>query len=205
MKDVSKNYRDDELKEHLSENEISFQRLLRIISKARQQPTLMVRVITNRPESYSDKIAKEIFLYGIMHRCEPSFTAQITVPKIKYCNKCCKNGHTWDECSEKKTICTFCSGEHKSIDCEKPNDPKCSNCEGPHPTFSPKCPDRKRIPETPAETAPINPPKVQPLKNLSFESRMMIEHQDLMFLNLMPNDRELVLKMNEHVIRTLYG
>ncbi|KAG5865645.1 hypothetical protein JTB14_034622 [Gonioctena quinquepunctata] len=83
IKDVPKNYKDDELKEHLSENGISFQRLWRIISKARQQPTLMVRVITNRPDSYSDKIAKGIFLYGRMHSAAKMAILEMNAQKKK--------------------------------------------------------------------------------------------------------------------------
>ncbi|KAG5864548.1 hypothetical protein JTB14_018770 [Gonioctena quinquepunctata] len=127
IKGVPKAYTDDELKEHLTENEVDFQMVRRIISRARQQPTLMVRVITNNAESYIKKISNGIFLYGRIHRCEPSLTSQITLPKIKYCNKCCKNGHLWDEFPERKIVCPFCGGDHKSTECEKPNEPKCIN------------------------------------------------------------------------------
>ncbi|KAG5880077.1 hypothetical protein JTB14_011580 [Gonioctena quinquepunctata] len=67
IKDVPKAYTDDEPKEHLTENGVAFQMLRRIISRARQQPTLMVRIITNRAESYIDKVANGIFLYGRIH------------------------------------------------------------------------------------------------------------------------------------------
>ncbi|KAG5858632.1 hypothetical protein JTB14_005572 [Gonioctena quinquepunctata] len=205
IKDVPKAYTDDELKERLIENEVDFQMVRRIISQARQQPTLMVRVVTCNKESYIKKVSNGIFLYGRIHRCEPSLTSQITLPKIKYRNKCCKNGHLWDECPERKIVCPFCGGDHKSTECEKMNEPKCINCQGAHPSFSMKCPERMKTPETPAETAPITPPKVAPLKNLPFENKLMIEHQLLMLMNLMPQNRENIIKLNEFVTKTLYG
>ncbi|KAG5880038.1 hypothetical protein JTB14_034846 [Gonioctena quinquepunctata] len=106
------------------------------------------------------------------------------------------NGHLWDECPERKIVCPFCGGDHKSTECEKPNEPKCIDCEGAHPSFSLKCPERMKIFETSAETAPITPPKVALLKNLPHENRLMIEHQLLMFMNLMPQNRDQIIKLN---------
>ncbi|KAG5872646.1 hypothetical protein JTB14_028059 [Gonioctena quinquepunctata] len=97
IRDVSKLYTDDELKEHSTEMGICFPRLWR-----------MIQVITNRSDSYSHKIARGFFLYDRIYECEPSNTTQITAPNPKYCNKCCRrNGLPWEECTEKKCICPF--------------------------------------------------------------------------------------------------
>ncbi|KAG5861604.1 hypothetical protein JTB14_034058 [Gonioctena quinquepunctata] len=126
----------------------------------------MIRVITH-DDSYSDKIVKGLFIYGRMHKCEPSFTS-ISTPTIKYCNECCKSGHSFEECQERKIVCPFCGGDHKSADCKQANDPKYLNCDGQHPAFSHKCPERSKTLESPKETAPILPqkhlqPKTSPL------------------------------------------
>ncbi|KAG5875221.1 hypothetical protein JTB14_003986 [Gonioctena quinquepunctata] len=81
----------------------------------------------------------------------------IATPQIKYCNKCCKSGHSFDECQERKMVCPFCGGEHKSADCKQTTEPKCLNCNGHHPAFSHK---RKKVPESPQQTAPILPVKL---------------------------------------------
>ncbi|KAG5873149.1 hypothetical protein JTB14_038005 [Gonioctena quinquepunctata] len=109
-----------------------------------------------------------------MHKCEPSFTS-IATPAIKYCNKCCKSGHSFEECQERKIVCPFCGGDHKSADCKQANDPKCLNCNGQHPAFS--CPERSKTPESPKETAPILPQKTPPAKDLpAIMQDMMEEH-----------------------------
>ncbi|KAG5869016.1 hypothetical protein JTB14_025905 [Gonioctena quinquepunctata] len=141
VRDVDKLYTDEDLKEHFEETELSFTKCRRIFSRARGEPTKMIRVIAHDPNSYSDKIAKGLFIYGRMHKCEPSFTA-IATPQIKYCNKCCKSGHIFEECQERKMVCPFCGGEHRSADCKQTPEPKCLNCNGLRPAFSHKCPER---------------------------------------------------------------
>ncbi|KAG5888454.1 hypothetical protein JTB14_017183 [Gonioctena quinquepunctata] len=103
----------------------------------------MIRIITHDSNSYSEKIAKGIFIYGRIHKCEPSFSA-IASPMIKYCNKCCKSGHLFGECQERKMVCPFCGGEHRSAECKQAMEPKCPNCNGLHPAFSHKCTERKK-------------------------------------------------------------
>ncbi|KAG5883786.1 hypothetical protein JTB14_036663 [Gonioctena quinquepunctata] len=129
VRDVDKLYSDEDLAEHFEETELSFTKCWRIFSRARGEATKMIRVITQDPNSYSDKIAKGIFIYGRMHKCEPSYTA-ISKPQIKYCNKCCKSGHSFEECQERKLVCPFCGGEHRSADCKQTTEPKCLNCNG---------------------------------------------------------------------------
>ncbi|KAG5873055.1 hypothetical protein JTB14_007692 [Gonioctena quinquepunctata] len=164
----------------------------------------MIRVITHDPDSYSDKIAKGIFIYGRMHKCEPSFTS-IAKPQIKYCKKCCKSGHSFDECQEKKIVCPFCGGDHKSADCKQTNDPKCLNCDGHHPALSHKCLERSEIPESPKETAPISPAKSPPAKDLPNMMQVMIEYGTLMFMNILPSDRDNVINMNELITKHMFG
>ncbi|KAG5862247.1 hypothetical protein JTB14_025398 [Gonioctena quinquepunctata] len=106
VRDVDKLYTDEDLKEHLEENYVHFSKCWRIFSRARNEATKMIRVITHDPDSYSDNIAKGLFIYGRMHKCEPSFTS-IAKPTIKYCNKCCKSGHSFDECQERNIVCPF--------------------------------------------------------------------------------------------------
>ncbi|KAG5876342.1 hypothetical protein JTB14_003665 [Gonioctena quinquepunctata] len=175
VRDVDKLYTDEDIKEHFEENELNFTKCWRIYSKARNEATKMIRVITHDPESYSDKIAKGLFIYGRMHKCEPSFTS-ISTPTIKYCNKCCKSGHSFEECQERKIVCPFCGGDHKSADCKQTSEPKCLNCNGRHPAFSFKCPERAKIPESPKETAPILPIKTPPAKDHPIIMQDMMEN-----------------------------
>ncbi|KAG5872699.1 hypothetical protein JTB14_026979 [Gonioctena quinquepunctata] len=76
VRDVDKLYTDEDLTEHFEETDLSFTKCWRMFSRARGEPTKMIRVITHDPNSYSDKIARGIFIYGRVHKCEPSVTAQ---------------------------------------------------------------------------------------------------------------------------------
>ncbi|KAG5863676.1 hypothetical protein JTB14_002743 [Gonioctena quinquepunctata] len=204
VRDVDKIYTDEDLTEHFEETDLAFSKCWRIFSRARGEPTKMIRVIPHDPNSYSDKIARGIFIYGRIHRCEPSTTA-ISKPLIKYCNKCCKSGHLYDECQERKMLCPFCGGEHRSAECKQTSEPKCLNCQGLHPAFSHKCPERKKAPETPQQIAPILPVKLPLATDLPNAMKTVMEYVTLMFMNLMPTDRGQVLHTNEAISRHMFG
>ncbi|KAG5863105.1 hypothetical protein JTB14_014925 [Gonioctena quinquepunctata] len=204
VRDVDKLYTDEDLKEHFEETELNFTKCWRIFSRVRGEATKMIRVITHDPNSYSDKIARGLFIYGRMHKCEPSFAA-IATPQVEYCNKCCKSGHLLEECQERKMVCPFCSGEHRSAECKQTSEPKCLNCNGLHPAFSHKCPERKKAPESIKQSAPILPIKLPPAPDLPNMMKTVMEYVTLMFMNLMPTDRGTVLHTNETISKHMFG
>ncbi|KAG5875128.1 hypothetical protein JTB14_015455 [Gonioctena quinquepunctata] len=102
-------------------------------------------------------------------------------------------------------VCPFCGGEHKSADCKQTTDPKCLNCNGHHPAFSHKCLERNKVPESPQQTAPILPAKIPPAQDLPNIMKAVMEYVTLMFLNLLPTDRNSVLHMNELISKHMFG
>jgi hypothetical protein len=68
--------------------------------------------------------------------------------KLKQCFKCQRYGHIGTHCKAMEA-CSFCTGNHDSKGCKekgrrpKPK-PKCANCSGKHPVWSPHCSTRKK-------------------------------------------------------------
>ncbi|KAG5863107.1 hypothetical protein JTB14_014927 [Gonioctena quinquepunctata] len=124
---------------------------------------------------------------------------------IKYCSRCCKNGHDIAECKE-NLKCAFCGGDHKSAECTKINEPKCPNCEGNHPAFSMKCPNRKVEPACTKETAPILPTKDRaPLEHMSGSMIDMSELFTLVLLNVLPKLREDILYQLNKITQNMFS
>ncbi|KAG5862433.1 hypothetical protein JTB14_009995 [Gonioctena quinquepunctata] len=123
---------------------------------------------------------------------------------MKYFNKCCKSGHVFDECQERKIICPFCGGDHKDADCKQFSDPKCLNCDGHHPAFSQKCLERNRAPGNPQPSAPILPIETPPAQEPPNMMRALKEYA-LMFLNIHPTNRDFVLHLNEQITKHMFG
>ncbi|KAG5867112.1 hypothetical protein JTB14_011101 [Gonioctena quinquepunctata] len=119
IRDVDKNLTNEAIAKNFREVGVDFDKLWRINARARQAPTKMVRVTTYNPTSYAEKLAYGIHIYGLRHRCEKSNT--LSAPLIiKYCSRCCKNGHDITKCKE-NFKCPFCGGDHRSSDCNKIN------------------------------------------------------------------------------------
>ncbi|KAG5866479.1 hypothetical protein JTB14_027538 [Gonioctena quinquepunctata] len=91
--DVDENLTNEANAKHFRDTGVEFEKLWRIISRARQEPTKMVRVITHSAETYSRKLAYGIHIYGLKHKCEKSNTPSALL-LIKYCSRCCKSGTT---------------------------------------------------------------------------------------------------------------
>ncbi|KAG5863284.1 hypothetical protein JTB14_001841 [Gonioctena quinquepunctata] len=106
IKDVDKNLTDEKITKHFRDTGVEFVRLSRIVAIVRQQPTKMIRVITQDAETYSKKLAHGIHIFGLKHKCEKSNTPQAPLI-MKYCSRCCKNGHEYTECKENMK-CPFC-------------------------------------------------------------------------------------------------
>jgi hypothetical protein len=67
--------------------------------------------------------------------------------KLKQCFRCQKYGHIGTHCNAVET-CSYCAGHHDSRRCEEKGktpkpEPKCANCGGKHPSWSPHCAIRK--------------------------------------------------------------
>ncbi|XP_055585192.1 uncharacterized protein LOC129738042 [Uranotaenia lowii] len=61
-------------------------------------------------------------------------------PSPLMCNKCGNFGHNKLRCEQNET-CLVCGETAVHPNCSK--DPKCPNCEGPHPAFSRNCPKQQ--------------------------------------------------------------
>lgn len=65
--------------------------------------------------------------------------------KITQCFNCQMFGHGSSRCKV-KTFCANCAGNHLTAECNV-EQPKCSNCNGPHKAMSASCPSRQKYME----------------------------------------------------------
>ncbi|KAG5860796.1 hypothetical protein JTB14_025692 [Gonioctena quinquepunctata] len=72
IKEVDRNLTNEAIAKHFRETGVDFEKLWRILSRARQEPTKMERVITHNAETYSRKLAYGIQIYGLRHKSEKS-------------------------------------------------------------------------------------------------------------------------------------
>ncbi|XP_067120969.1 uncharacterized protein [Centruroides vittatus] len=71
---------------------------------------------------------------------------------IIQCYKCCRYGHTANQCHSERNYCTHCAGDHKYQECiNKEKTPTCTNCikfkhiHHTHKAISDECPERQRV------------------------------------------------------------
>ena len=67
--------------------------------------------------------------------------------EVRRCYKCQKYGHLARQCTlpPERSTCGYCSGQHKSSDCDRSKPNKCANCGGGHPAGDLRCPEQIKM------------------------------------------------------------
>ena len=139
---VDKEITEQEVTVELQTSGLSVTKSLRIISRATNQPTTLVRVFVEREENANRAVTLGVAIGWMHHRCEAS-NSKPTPVQVTQCYKCQGLGHTSKDC-EAATKCLRCGDAHKVKDCTaNKTDAKCSNCGGAHPALFKGCPKYK--------------------------------------------------------------
>ena len=106
----------------------------RIISSVTGRATALIRVVTADEAACKQAIESGLNILYTHYACE----APHDKPKIVQCNKCYQMGHVSNQC-ENDTKCMKCGEtQHMMSECAR-QEPKCSNCQGPHMPTSLAC------------------------------------------------------------------
>ncbi|KAL1477439.1 hypothetical protein MTO96_035739 [Rhipicephalus appendiculatus] len=65
---------------------------------------------------------------------------------VVQCFRCQRHGHIAKYCRGPQR-CKICAGSHSHKDCTSRRQPRCANCDGPHPSSFGKCPQKKAAAE----------------------------------------------------------
>lgn len=145
---------DIDISNHLKEEEKPHRYCKRIISKATNKPTTLIRIITASEITFKSLLQDGFFYKSCHYPVYPS-TPPPAAPKP--CIKCNSFNHTTENCQE-KTTCNKCSGDHATNKCTTNLEPKCTACNAiDHQAWSFKCPKRPTTPIPGIPNMPIKP------------------------------------------------
>ncbi|XP_066146781.1 uncharacterized protein [Euwallacea fornicatus] len=116
----------------------------RIISRARNTPTYMIRLITGNLATYEKLMNGRTvqFLGRVFRVVESKPPPPVPAP----CSKCNQYSHRTEDCKQ-PIKCTKCQGPHSTSTCKSPLPPKCIVCNSEeHAAWSRKCPKRPTAP-----------------------------------------------------------
>lgn len=134
---------DTTISEALKAQGINHRYCKRIIARATNKPTTLMRIISGCTKSF-EKLMNEGFFY--LHKHYPSYPSTPPAPAPQPCSKCLQFTHTTSNCPNDVT-CDKCNGNHKTIDCITNFPAKCSACNSTeHAAWSFKCPKRPTAP-----------------------------------------------------------
>ncbi|XP_048523560.1 uncharacterized protein LOC109543862 isoform X1 [Dendroctonus ponderosae] len=135
---------DEMFLQQLREQNFTIRFCKRIISRQRDRPTLMVRLITGDVNTYERLMGERSvhFLGRVFKITESKPPTPIPAP----CGRCGLFNHRREDCRE--TIkCGRCQGPHPTISCESPLPVKCAACNAEdHAAWSLRCPKRPTVP-----------------------------------------------------------
>lgn len=130
---------EEEISEFLVKSHINHRYCKRIVAKATNKPTYLIRIITGCMSS-SEKLLNEGLFYK--HRHYPVYPSLPPAPIPQPCSRCLQFTHTRDNCTS-PIKCTKCSGPHHYTKCNTQLPPKCTGCGAEdHTAWSLKCPKR---------------------------------------------------------------
>lgn len=150
---VPLNFSDDDVTECLLDNGIKAKKMWRIISRATNKATTLVRVVSEDRRAIDYMIANGVHMFMSHYRCEPS---NAPAPRPLQCGRCYDFGHAASECRA-APICPHCGKMGCKRDCDKQAPPKCTNCKGDHPAYSYKCPQKSAPVQPKQRVAPLLP------------------------------------------------
>lgn len=116
---------EDDVGEELRELNIHWKKIVRIISKATNNPTMLVRVILTDEKAYNHLLTNGIRIYGCVCKCEPSHQSERLSSCPKFCHGCKTTEHSTEECNQMDILCSICGHCHP-IDL-------CTSCEPQSP------------------------------------------------------------------------
>lgn len=132
---VSFNYSVEDIKTELNNCELPPKEVSRIVSRATNKQTKLIRVFASHPSHVITAVKNGVILGFQKHRCEESNRK----PNVVQCFKCQGYGHVSKDCPN-TLKCLRCSGEHTVKDCQKPKeDPVCANCNEKHASIYKGC------------------------------------------------------------------
>ncbi|XP_045462412.1 uncharacterized protein LOC123672365 [Harmonia axyridis] len=150
-----------EISEYLHRIQVEHRYCKRIIARATNKPTLMIRIITPCLKS-SERLLNEGLFYK--HRYYPVYPSNPPAPIPQPCSRCQSFAHTRENCTS-PIKCTKCEGSHHYSKCSSQLLPKCVSCGSEdHAAWSLKCPRR---PTKPIDGIPNS--QIKPLNKKSME------------------------------------
>lgn len=115
----------------------------RIISKATQKPTRLIRIITGSQQTFETLLA-EGFYFKYQHY--PVYSSKPPAPLPQPCKKCLSFDHATENCNNDPK-CVRCFGTHPEKKCTSTLPPKCTACKSEeHQAWSMQCPKRPTKP-----------------------------------------------------------
>lgn len=166
---LEKEISDDAIAEHLQNSHLEFHYCKRIISRATNQPTHFVRIITFNIGTYETLLTQGLF-YKSRHYAV--YTSSPPPPAPIPCSKCLKFTHVTVDCTE-PVKCSKCGENHTTDKCKTTLLPKCSSCGSEdHQAWSFKCPKR---PTRPIEGIPNLPVKTLNRKSSEIQDQAKTE------------------------------
>lgn len=140
---VEKDIPDDEISNHLAGEGITHRYCKRIKSKASNNWTTLIRIITGDLNSF-EKLLNNGLLYK--YKVYPVFPSKPPEPIPIPCAKCSEFTHTTELCPNSIT-CHKCKGKHYTNNCPTSLPEKCAACNSDnHQAWSIKCPKRPTKP-----------------------------------------------------------
>lgn len=131
------------LSEELDKQNLKHRYCKRIVSKATQKPTTLIRIITGSQQTFETLLA-EGFYFKYQHY--PVYPSKPPVPLPQPCKKCLSFDHPTDSCNN-NLKCTKCFGSHSVNKCTSTLPPKCTSCNSEeHQAWSLHCPKRPTKP-----------------------------------------------------------
>lgn len=130
---------DAEISNHLNANHLEHRYCKRIVSKATDQPTRIIRVITGNVATFEHLLANGIYYRFRHYAVEPS---RPPTPLPIPCGKCSQFTHITQNCTT-PTKCLKCGAAHATGRCTTELPVKCGTCKSEgYVAWSTKCPRR---------------------------------------------------------------
>ena len=141
IKGVDESVTQEEMDEILTRQELPYKSAKRIVSRQREAPTKLFRLILKDEETKKKLLRDGINLDQMHYRCELALEEKKSYPKVLQCYKCQELGDHLAAACTKEQKCVLCSGPHRKTDCKATkNEFKCANCAGNHASWSQECP-----------------------------------------------------------------
>ena len=140
IKGVDPSVTDEEMEEILQRQQLPFKSFKRIQSRARNEPTDLIRLILNDENEKKKLLKFGINLDQAHFKCLQANEDKKTFPKVNQCYKCQEVGdHLANSCPNEQK-CVLCAGPHRKAECTVTKEQyKCANCGKNHASWDQGC------------------------------------------------------------------